>query len=549
MSLMRTGLAQMKTWIDGWSVLAMSIAALVLLPIVSVVILALTPSEPVWAHLWSTTLPRYISNTLILMVGVGVATAIIGTVTAWLIAMYRFPMSRWLEWMLLLPLAMPAYVAAYALVDFMEYAGPLQSVMRDVFGWENSQDYWFPEIRSRGSAIFVLSGSLFPYVYLLARASFRERGAAMFDTARALGAGGTSRFWKIAVPLARPAIFAGVAIVMMETVNDFGTVDYFAVQTLTTGIFSIWLEGGNASGAAQIATCILMVIVVLVFWEKVSRRKNRFFETARQQRPIVPQALPKTKARLAFLACALPVIFGFFFPLGVLSYHAVLNYRSVFDDALIASFWNSLLVSGSAAIVTVFLAVLLVYAVRLKGRRLPTILLPFTTIGYATPGAVLALGLLVPVAAFDNALADRILAVTGIDPGLMLTGGIGILVLAYTVRFFAIAQGAADAALGRISPNLPLASRSLGHGPLNTLKRVLAPLMRPSIGAALLLVFVDSIKELPATLLLRPFNFETLATRVHQQASLENLGNAAPGALLITFVSLGAIVFLAKNQK
>ncbi len=534
---------------DRWSLLAIAIAAVVLLPIVSVGVIALSPDDPIWAHLWATTLPRYLTNTFVLMLSVGIATGLIGAATAWCVTMFRFPFSRVLEWALLLPLAVPAYVSAYALVDFLEYAGPLQTGLRSLFGWENAQDYNFPEIRSRGAAILVLTFSLFPYVYLLARAAFRERGGRVFESAQTLGANGWRRFWSVGLPLARPAIFAGMAIVMMETINDFGTVDYFAVQTLTTGIFSIWLEGGNAAGAAQISMMMLAVIVCLVFWEKHSRRNNRFFETARQPRPIAKKHLRRGAAIGALTICGLPVVFGFVFPVAVLGQHAVSNLETLQDPQLIRAFVNSITVSGMAAVATVVLAVLMVYGVRLKGRRLPQFLLPFTTIGYATPGAVLALGLLVPLATFDNFFADSFLALTGFDTGLLITGGIGVLVLAYVVRFFAIGQGAVDAALGRISPSLPAASRSLGQSATGTLRKVIAPLMTPTIGAALLLIFVDAIKELPATLLLRPFNFETLATRVHQQASLENLGDAAPGALMITLVSLLAILLLAKNQK
>jgi iron(III) transport system permease protein len=268
--------ARRKAWFDPWSAGAVLIACVVLAPLVAVVWFALTPTDNIWPHLLSTTLPRYVVNTGLMMLGTGALTAVVGTATAWLVVMYRFPGRRWLQWALLMPLAVPAYVGAYALVDFLDYAGPVQTALRSTFGWATSRDYWFPQIRTRGAAILVIGAALYPYVYLLARAAFREQGGAGYEVARALGAGPFARFWRVGLPLARPAIAAGVAVVMMETVNDFGTVDYFAVQTLTTGIFSVWRQGGNLGGAAQLACVILSVIVILVGLEKTSRRRSRF---------------------------------------------------------------------------------------------------------------------------------------------------------------------------------------------------------------------------------------------------------------------------------
>lgn len=532
-----------------WSVGALLIAAIVLAPILSVFWISLTPSENIWPHLVSTTLPRYLSNSLVSMFSVGLMSAFVGTGAAWLISRYRFPMSRWLEWLLLLPLSIPAYIGAYALVDFLEYAGPVQTAMRQLFGWSTSQDYWFPEIRSMGSAVIVLTASLYPYVYLLARTAFREQSGCGFEVAQSLGAGPFTRFRKIGLPLARPAIAAGAAIVMMETVNDFGTMDYFAVQTLTTGIFSVWLESNNAGGAAQIAVVILVLVVFLVALEKISRKKERHYSLSNRARPLEPATLNGWAAWVATIACALPFIIGFVLPVGVISWHALGNLDQFAAKGLIEALTNTLIVGGIAATVTVIAALFMVYGVRLSGRRLPQLLLPVTTIGYAAPGAVLGVGLLIPLAATDNAVADAIWAATGYDIGLIMTGSAFALVLAYSVRFFAIAQGAADAAMGRVSPSLPMAARSLGRTLGGTLKDVYMPLIKGSVGSALLLVFVDCVKELPATLLLRPFNYETLATRVHQQASLENLGDAAPSAVLIVLVGLTAVSLLARANR
>jgi len=538
-----------RGWFDGWSLGAALIAALVLLPIIAVAVIALTPAENIWPHLAATVLPRYLTNTLILMISVGAISAAAGTGAAWLVVMYRFPGRRWLQWALFLPLAVPAYVGAYALVDFLEYAGPVQEGLRELMGWKSARDYWFFEVRSRGAAIVVLSASLYPYVYLLARAAFREQPGGAFEVARALGAGPWRRFFSVGVPLARPAIAAGAAIAMMETVSDFGTVEFFAVQTLTTGIFSAWLEAGNAGGAAQLACVILGLVTLLVVLEKLSRRKARVSQGARQVRPVVPEPLSGLRGWGATALCLLPFAVGFLLPVGVMVHHGLGPKADWLDARLIDSLANTLVVGGIAAVLTVAAALFMVYGVRLSGRALPRALLPVTTIGYAAPGAVLGVGVLLPLAAFDNWFADGVLAVTGYDPGLLLTGSAAALVLAYVVRFFAIGQGAADAAMGRISPNLPLAARSLGRSRRGVLAAIYLPLMRASVGTALLLVFVDCVKELPATLLLRPFNFSTLAVRVYEEASLEHLPQAAPAALMICATGLAAVALLARANR
>ena len=532
-----------------WSFGAMLIAAIVLLPILSVLWIAVTPGENIWPHLISTTLPRYLRNTLILMLSVGVLSGLIGTGAAWLITRYRFPLSRWLEWLLLLPLAIPAYVGAYALVDMFEYAGPVQTWLRQMMGWTSARDYWFPQIRSIGSAVVVLTAALYPYVYLLARAAFREQSGASEEVARSLGAGPWGRFARVGLPLARPAIAAGMAIVMMETVNDFGAVDYFAVQTLTTGIFSVWLESGNASGAAQIASVVLVLVILLVGLEKSSRRRIRFFNLSTRHRPVEPVTLHGATGWVATVLCLFPFAIGFILPGGVILSHAMDNAERWADPALLRALFNTLTVGGTASVLTVLAGVFMVYGVRLSGRRLPRLLLPLTTIGYAAPGAVLGVGLLIPLAALDHRIADIVELVTGVDIGLILTGSATALVLAYSVRFFAIAQGAADAAMGRVSPSLPMAARSLGRSQGQVLGQIYYPLIRGSVASALLLVFVDCVKELPATLLLRPFNYNTLATRVHDQASLENLGNAAPAAILVILVGLAAVGLLARANR
>lgn len=534
---------------DPWTIGAVVIAALVLAPVLSVVWIAFHPTENIWPHLSATVLPRYLRTTLILMAGVAVLTASIGAGAAWLVSVFDFPFRRALALALAFPLAIPAYVGAYALVDMLDYAGPVQSGLRAAFGWSSARDYWFPQTRSLWAAILVLSAALYPYVYILARAAFAEQSGAMFEVARALGQGPGGVFRRVGLPLARPAIAAGVALALMETVADYGTVHHFGVQTLTTGIFTTWLDGGNAGGAAQIAGVVLMLIFLLVALERISRRGARFHAAARAQRPVERQRLRGPAAALAFAACALPVLAGFVLPVSVMLWHAARAPDQWLAPGLLKALANTLTVAGLASVATVAAAVFLVYGIRLAGRGAARVVLPLTTLGYATPGAVLAVGLLFPLAALDHRLADGIEALTGRDPGLMITGTAFALGLAYLVRFFGIAQGAVDGAFGRVSPSLPMAARSLGRTAGGALATVYLPLMRRSVLVALLVVFVDCVKELPATLLLRPFNYNTLATRVFELASLERLSEAAPAALLVMAVGLAAVAVVAKGQR
>jgi iron(III) transport system permease protein len=532
-----------------WTPGAVVIAGLVLAPILSILWIALTPTENIWPHLMATVLPRYLGTTLALMLGVAALTAVMGTGAAWLVSQYRFPGRDVLAWALLFPMAIPAYVAAYALVDVTDYAGPLQSGLRAAFGWGSARDYWFPEVRSLWAAVLVLSLALYPYVYLLARSAWREQSGCTYDVARALGCGPWGMFWRVGLPLARPSIAAGVALALMETVADYGTVQHFGVQTLTTGIFSTWLNGGNAGGAAQIAGVILALILLLVGLERLGRGAARFHRLGRSGRPIERQQIAGARRWLATLVCLLPVAGGFLLPVAVMLARALESPVGWIAPGLLEALANTLVVAGLASLATVGAALFLVYALRMAGSKLVQGLLPLTLIGYAAPGAVLALGLLIPLAALDHWLADGVLALTGWDPGLMITGTAFALGLAYLVRFFGIAQGALEAAFGRVSPSLPMAARSLGRSPGGALAEVYLPLMRGSVLTAFLVVFVDCVKELPATLLLRPFNYNTLSTRVFELASLERLSEAAPAALMVMAVGMVAVVLVAKGQR
>ena len=525
------------------------IAAAVLLPIATVVVLAASPREEIWQHLLATTFPKYLKNTLVLMFAVGACSGFVGVACAWIVTMHRFPFRRYLEWALFLPISIPTYVGAFALVDFLEFAGPLQTGMRAVFGWQTSGDYYFPEIRSVGGAVFVLSASFYPYVYLLARAAFRELSGNVFEVATTLGADARKRFFRVALPLARPSIAIGIAIVMMETVSDFGAVNYFAVQTLTTGIFSVWLDAYNVGGAAQLSLVILALMFILLLVEKASRRRGRHYSSTKGSEPVEPAPLRGLHGYAAAAACLLPVAAGFLLPLGVMLSHTLDNLGALVDPGLIRALLNTVMVGALAAVSTVAAAVFMVFGVRSTQRRLPRLALPATTLGYATPGAVLGLGVLIPMAAADGFLADFVLAATGAEIGLLMTGSAFAIVFAYSVRFFAIAQGAADSAMDRIPPSLTMAARSLGKDAVGMLGSVHLPIIKGSLLTAWLLVFVDCVKELPATLLLRPFNFHTLATRVYESASLEDIGGAAPTSLLIMLVgSLGVAVLVRANR-
>ncbi|MGR3249917.1 MAG: ABC transporter permease [Paracoccus sp. (in: a-proteobacteria)] len=532
----------------GWSLAAIAVAGLVLMPVLAVAWIAANPTDNIWPHLLSTVMPRYFGNTVVLAAGTGLLAAAMGAGAAWLISMYDFPGRGALQWLLLLPLAVPAYIGAYALADFLDYSGPVQIALRGWFGWESARDYWFPRIRSIEAAIVVLASALYPYVYLLTRAALTEQSGSAYEVARALGTGPWSLFRRVGLPLARPAIVAGSAIAMMEAVADYGVVSYFGVQTLNTGIFTTWLERRNAGGAAQIACVILLIVVILALWERFARRNARYHQSARQPRPIQRQRLRPVVGLLAMVACALPFALGFLLPVGVILRYALAYPQGWVTPGLLRAAWHTVMLGGMASLLTVGMALVMVYGTRLSGRALPRLLLPVTTVGYAAPGAVLAVGILIPLAALDHRVADAWLTLTGSDPGLILTGSGAAIVLAYVVRFFAIGQGAIDGAFTRVPPSLPMAARSLGRDSAGVLRDVFLPLMRGSVGAALLLVFVDCVKELPATLLLRPFNDETLATRTHERASLEDLGNAAPAALLVMAVGLLAVALLARTN-
>lgn len=530
-----------------WHVMALVVVSLVLLPVATIIWRALFPTENIWPHLASTVLPGYISNTVILMIGVGLGTFTIGTGTAWLVAMCRFPGRGILAWALMLPLAMPGYVIAYVYTDLLEFSGPVQGLLRDLTGFETKRDYWFPEIRSLGGAIAMLTLVLYPYVYALARATFLEQSVCVIEVSRTLGRSTWSAFRNVALPLARPAIVVGVTLAMMECLNDFGTVDFFAVRTLTAGIFDVWYGMGNPGGAAQIALVMLGFVVLLIWAERRSRRRQRYHNTSSKMRPIDGIPLRGLQAVAATCLCALPVVLGFVIPATVLADYAFTSSSAVWSSDFLGFAANSLMLATIAALVAVAIATLLAYAARQRAGALLLTLVRLSGLGYAIPGAVIAIGVLIPFAAFDNALDALLRETVGISTGLLLSGTIAALIFAYTVRFLAVSLGAVEAGFSRVTPAMEHAARTLGHSPTATLRRVHLPMIRGSLLTGGLLVFVDTMKELPATLVLRPFNFDTLATFVYQYASDEALEACAPAALAIVITGLIPVLLLARS--
>ena len=530
-----------------WLITAAVTTAIVALPVLSVLILALFPEENIWPHLLDTTLPRYLVTTLQLMAGVAFITLVIGLASAWAVTMCDFPGRKFFEWAMLLPFAVPAYVIAYVYTSLLDYAGPVQTAMRDWFGWHNAADYWFPEIRSLEGATLMIGLVLYPYVYLLARAAFLEQSPSLFAVSRSLGHSAISTFFRVVLPIARPAVAVGLSLVLMETLNDFGTVDFFAVQTLTAGLFDTWMNLGNLGGAAQIATTMLAFVVILVTLERYSRRKQQQFAARDNREPIRRFTLSRPRQWVCVAVCAVPVIFGFLLPAATLGHYAWEYFDESWNPDFVRNTFNSLFLSGTAALTTLIIGVTLAYSRRLHDTRGMRVMMRLSSLGYAMPGAVLAVGVIVPLAGFDNWVDGILRDSFGVSSGLLLSGSAFALVFAYTVRFLAVSAGSVESALQKITPNMDMASRSLGHSPGNTLLKVHLPMLRGTLITAALVVFVDCMKELPATLILRPFNFETLATYVYQFASDEKLAHSALPALIIVLAGIIPIILMSKS--
>lgn len=527
------------------------VSALVLLvaimaPLAAILSFASADTQGLWPHLRATVLPAYVANTLVLTAGVVIASILLGVGAAWLVALHEFPGRRLFEFALVLPLAMPAYILAYAWTDLLQVTGPVQAALREATGW-SLRDYWFPEIRSLGGAVFVLALALSPYVYLVARAAFLGQSASAIEAARTLGLGRLQAFLRIAVPMARPAIAAGATLVAMETLADFGAVKYFDLEVFTTGIYRAWFATGNPAAAAQLASLLLAFVLIAILLEQASRGARRYASvSSRNLRPIARWPLKGAAAAGAIAACALPVALGFVLPATALVLMAMRAAPEADLQRLQGLAANTALIALAAAGLVVAAAMLVSLALGRRdspARRATRV----AQLGYATPGVVVAIGLLMVAGTIDEGLRS-VLAWAGIQPvGLLVSGSFAVLLYACVVRFFAVAHGPLDAAWLQMGARYADPARTLGHRPASIFWRIDLPLLRAPLGAALALVLVDVVKELPATMILRPFNFDTLATEAFRLATTERLDLAAIPALAIAAVGLLPVILLVRG--
>ena len=524
--------------VDRWSIGVILLCGLILGPVLAVLLSAFGDSGGLWSHLYDTVLGRYISNTLILMAGVGVVAIGFGVSSAWVISRYDFAGRRMLEWMLLLPAAIPAYIIAYSYTEFFEYAGPLQSGLRHLFGWQSPRDYWFPEIRSLGGAILVMASVLYPYIYMVTRIAFRLTPASLFEIALVHN---RSQFWQVGLPLARPAIMAGLALVMMEVMSDFGTVEFFAIETITLGIFNVWLGMNNLVAAAQISIVGFGFILALLGLELYARSRQQYVSSSRNQTPLAMLVPTKAGVLACWAVCVIPLLFGFFIPVGVLVGLVATNDLLADFLAIRGIIGNTLIVAAIAALVIMVLSAFIVVTASFRAGSKTRKLALFASTGYAFPGTILAIGVLIFTGQLDRAIA----ALFGPQfQGILITS-IGVLFLAYIVRFQAVGYGAMISGVRRLPANMMNASRVLGQGYMDSIRRVIMPLLKSSFLAGMMLVFVDVMKELPMTLLLRPFNFDTLATYTYQFAKDEMLEVAALPALMIVLSGLVPVMLMS----
>lgn len=526
-----------------------AIAAVVAVPILAIFWIALSGGDETWRHVMVNVVPRATGRTVMLLLLTGVATSLFGILTAWLIANFDFPFRRLLSAILVLPLAIPSYLAAYAFGEFFDFTGPVQTGYRALFGFQTSREYWFPDIRSLGGAVLVLGSVLYPYVYLACRSMFMMQGRAAADVARTLGAGPLKVFLRVQIPMARPAIMIGLTLVTMETLNDIGAVEFLGVNTLTFSIYDTWLNRGSLIGAAQIAAVMLCVVALLIFVERAARRSQRFSsnKTTASVNDWAKPSLPGLRGWCATLFCVLPVLVGFFIPVFVLGGFAVSRIENFADSRLLNALWHSILVSSAAAALAVTLGFLLAYAARSERSTATTVVGRIASLGYGIPGTVLAIGVLIPLAGFDNALDGFLRAQFGISTGLLLSGTGFAIVYACTVRFMTMAEGTLEAGFHKLSPHLDMAARTLGRSRNQTLRSVLLPNMRPALLTAALFVFIETMKELSATILLRPFNFNTLATLVYEDASRAKIEDSSVAAMIIIAAGLIPVLLVSRS--
>ncbi|WP_194437969.1 ABC transporter permease [Vibrio fluminensis] len=529
-----------------WKASSGTLALLLVLPIFAIFFTAIGETDQLFSHLMSTVLPTYTFNTIALAVGVMLLSLVFGIPSAWLMAMCRLPSERILQWALVLPLAMPAYIVGYIFTDWFDFAGPIQIALRDLMGWQ-AGDYWFPDIRTLGGAIVVLALVLYPYVYLLCRAAFMEQNVSLLQSARLLKCSPWESFYRISLPLVRPAIAVGLSLVAMETIGDFGTVSYFAVNTLTTAVYDTWLGYSSLTAAAKISAIMLVFVILLLSTERYSRRKQKLFQNQFSSREDFRYELTGWKKWLALVWCWGLVSVAFIFPLGQLLIYAYKYFAQSWTTEFQQYAINSLYVSLSAAVIAVLIALVVNFYQRLSAKRTAVAFMRFSSLGYAVPGTVLAIGVMVPVLFMDHLVNDIAKAMEWGRPGLIFSGSMFAIIFALVVRFSAVAIGSIESSLSKVSPSLDMASRTMGCNANQMLRRVHLPLIRRGALIAGLLVFIESMKELNASLLLRPFNFETLATYVYNFASDEHLELAAMPAVLLVLVGLVPLVLVNRS--
>lgn len=529
-----------------WRVGALAVAALVALPLLGIASSLFTWQGELWRHLAETQLRDIVGNTIVLLLGVGIGTVVIGTGTAWLVTMCRFPGVGLLQWALLLPLVLPTYIIGYAYADLLTFAGPLQSALRAVTGWGRG-DYWFPDLGSAAGVAFLFTLVLYPYVYLAARTAFLSQSHALLEASRILGHGPWRTFFGVSLPLARPTIAAGAALALLETLADFGTVQYYGVQTFTTAIYRTWYGLGNREGAAQISLVLIAIAVLLILLERRSRGRARFTIASNLRHQGEPVALRPAPALAAFLFCVVPVLLGVVLPTLHLAQLAFSSGVMQVDSSFVGDAVNSLILASAAAAIIVTLALFLSYAGRLVRRRALNRTIEFASLGYAIPGAVIAVGVLLPLALADRGIDLVSRSLFGLPTGLLLSGTAFALLAAYTVRFLAVGLASVGPGLAAIDPAMDASARVLGAQPRQVLRYIHLPMLRAPVLTAAIIAFVEVLKELPATLLIRPFNFDTLAIGVYRFASDERLAQAAVGSILIVTVSLAPVILLSRT--
>jgi iron(III) transport system permease protein len=533
-----------KLHFDRWHIGILLITLLFALPVISIFSFVFQDSGEVWQHLAETVLGDYINNSLWLMLGVAAGTLSIGVTTAWLTSIYDFPGRKFFQWSLLLPLAVPAYIIAYTYTGMLDFAGPAQTLLRETFNW-GPRDYWFPEVRSLPGAMIMLSLVLYPYVYLLTRAAFLEQSSVTLEASRSLGHGSWNSFFHVALPMARPAIVTGVSLALMETLADFGTVEYFGVATFTTGIFRTWFGLGEAAAAAQLSSILLMFVFVLILIERFSRRQAQYHQQIGRQAHAKRLKLSTGSGWLAFVACFIPLLLGFLLPFSQLAAWTMETAEEMINVDFYQLIFNSLGLAITTAVIALLIALFMGYGQRLKNSHFISLMVRIASLGYAIPGTVIAIGVVIPFAWVDNTLDNWTRSQFDYSTGLILSGTLAALIFSYLVRFLAVSVGTVESSLGKIRPSMDDAAHSMGYRPLQVLSKIHIPIMRTSLLTAILLVFVDVLKELPATLLLRPFNFNTLAVRAYELASDERLADASSAAIMIVLSGIIPVILLS----